>query len=138
MFRLTWSEKSVQEKVEELGGRSKRRCQKAYSYLMNSCESSYSDFIKKRAEEVGKERFNLCDYRQRTGVECCLWPQLYSFKSWCETVLDGRESRLSSKISYMTKVMSEIADYGLVHEVLHFHYDLWLWQTVSGAISQGK
>ena len=34
--------------------------------------------------------------------------------------------------------MSEIADYGLMHEVLHFHYDLWLWQTVSGAVSQGK
>ena len=138
MFRLTWSEKSVQEKIEELGVRSKRRCEKAYSYLMNSSESCYSHFIKKREEELGKERFNLYDYRHRTGVECCVWPQLYPFKSWCETVLDGRESRLSSKISYMTKVMSEIADYGLMHEVLHFHYDLWLWQTVSRAISQGK
>ena len=51
--------------------------------------------------------------------------------------IDGRESRLSSKISYMTKLMSEIADYGLIHELLHFHCDLWLWQTVGGAIPQG-
>ena len=72
MFRLTWSEKSVEEKIEELGRQSKTRCQKAYSYLMNSSESSYSQFIKKREEEVGRERFNLYDYRQRAGVECCV------------------------------------------------------------------
>ena len=35
----------------------------------------------------------------------------------------------------MIKVNSEIADYGINHELLHFHYDLWLWQTVSGAIA---
>jgi len=61
MFRLTWSEKSVQKQIQELGTQSKTRCEKSYQYLMNSTESSYSDFIKKRKEELDKERFNLYD-----------------------------------------------------------------------------
>ena len=63
---------------------------------------------------------------------------LYSFEDWCETSLDGRDSRLSSKVSFMHKVMSEIADYSMDYELLQFHYDLWLWQTVTRAIAAGR
>ena len=35
----------------------------------------------------------------------------------------------------MTKVFSEIADYGTSFELLQFHYDIWLFKTVSGAIT---
>lgn len=138
MFRLSWSEKSVQEKIDEQQDSAKRRCQNAYDFLMDCEESSYSSFIMKREECLNTTRFNFYDYNQRKGVECCIWPNLYPLTSWCETVLDGSQTRLSSKISFMTKLKSEIADYGLTHELLHFHYDLWLWQTVSGAIAQGK
>ena len=138
MFRLSWSKISVQQKIDELDTPSRTRCQTAYDFLMDSDESSYKVFVDKRDRQHQTTRFNLYDYDQRQGVECCIWPHLYPFTSWCETTLDGRASRLSSKISFMTKVKSEIADYGIIHELLHFHYDLWLWQTVSGAIAQGK
>ncbi|KAJ7386050.1 hypothetical protein OS493_012384 [Desmophyllum pertusum] len=137
MFRLTWSKESVEEKIRKLNDESRQKCRRAYNYLIESEESSYEEFLKKR-EECTQEVYNFYDYKQRKGVECCLWPHLYPFTSWCETVLDGRQSRMSSKVSFMTKLKSEIADYGMTHELLHFHYDLWLWQTVSGAIAQGR
>ena len=138
MFRLSCSKISVQQKIDELDTPSRTRCQTAYDFVMDTDQSSYKVFVDKRDREHQTTRFNLYDYDQRQGVECCIWPHLYPFTSWCETTLDGRASRLSSKMSFMTKVKSEIADYGITHELLHFHYDLWLWQTVSGAIAQGK
>lgn len=56
------------------------------------------------------ERFNFYDFNQRKSVEFALWPNLYPFTSCCETNLDGREYILSSKIVYMTKINSQIAD----------------------------
>ena len=38
----------------------------------------------------------------------------------------------------MRKVTSEIADYSMDFDLLHFHYDLWLWRTVTGAIAAGR
>ena len=38
----------------------------------------------------------------------------------------------------MTKVFSEIADYGTSFELLQFHYDIWLFKTVSGAITTAR
>ena len=52
--------------------------------------------------------------------------------------MDVRQSRLSSKIAYMMKVNTEIVDYAIDHELLHFHYDLWIWQMASGAIASAR
>ena len=139
MFRLTWSTASVQEKINELPHDAQRKCQKAYDFLIQTTNSAYREFVNKRDDAVAKgDRFNFYDYQQCRGVECALWPHLYPYTSWCGTSLDGRENRLSSKVAYMTKINSEIADYSLDHELLHFHYDLWLWQTVSGAIASAR
>ena len=85
-----------------------------------------------------KKEFNFYDYSKRKGIKCALWPDLYPLTSWCETVLDDRISRLSTKVSFWNKRCSEIADYSMNHELLHFNYDLWLWQTVSGAIASER
>ena len=37
----------------------------------------------------------------------------------------------------MYKVISEIADCSMGYKLLYFHYDLWLWLTVTGAIAAG-
>ena len=52
--------------------------------------------------------------------------------------MDGGRSKLSSKIAFAVKVNSQIADYALNHELLHFQYDFWLFKTVSRAISSGR
>ena len=139
MFRLDWSTDSVDTKIARLPRDSRRKCRKAYDYLMNSTDSSYKSYVDRREEAISEGlRFNLYDYDKRNGVECALWPHLYPFTAWCETVLDGRQSRLSSKIAYITKCQSEIPDYGMSHELLHFHYDLWIWTTVTGAVATAK
>ena len=139
-FRVTWTKISVQNKINRLeDDASKQRCQEAYDYLMSERKSSYSRFVNKRETEVAAGReFFFYDFEQRKAIECALWPHLYPFEDWCETTLDGRDSRLSSKVSFMHKVMSEIADYSMDYELLQFHYDLWLWQTVTGYCSRSQ
>ena len=72
------------------------------------------------------------------GIECALWPHLYPRRSWCETTLKGNTSRLSIKVAFLIKVFSSILDYALDFELLQFHYDLWLFKTVSRAISTAR
>jgi hypothetical protein len=72
-----------------------------------------------------------------SGLECALWPSLYPYTSWCETTLSGDGTRSSTTRSFLLKVKSEIADYANSFELVQFHYDLWLFRTVSGAISTG-
>ena len=67
-----------------------------------------------------------------------MWPNLYPYTKWCESVLSGRESRLSGKISFHTKLFSEIIDYGLHFDLLQFHYERTMYKVISGAINSGR
>ena len=136
MFRVSWSNDSVEQKIAALDETEKQKCQVAYDWLMSNNESTYKNFVNKREQAIANNSaFKFYDHNQRQGIECALWPNLYPYSNWCASNLDGKQSRLSSKVSFMIKVNSEIADYSMNHELLHFHYDLWLWQTVSGAIA---
>ena len=126
----------MQEKINNLDdGDSRDRCQSAYDYLMMEKESSYRNFIRKQdvALREGKG-FLVYDYEQHKGVECELWPHLYPFKEWCESNLDGQETLLSGKVSFMHKVTSEIADYSMDFDLLHFHV-LLLSMTSTGSFN---
>ena len=139
MFRVSWSNDSVEQKIAALDDTEKQKCEVAYDWLMSNDNSVYKDFVYKREQAIANNStFKFYDHNQRQGIECALWPNLYPYSNWCATNLDGKESRLSSKVSFMIKVNSEIADYSMNHELLHFHYDLWLWQTVSGAIASAR
>ena len=130
----------MEEKVNTLPDiASRQRTRAPYHHLINDSESSYKEFVMRRDDSIQHgQQFNLYDYQQRSDVECCLWPHLYPTRQWCETNFDGGRSRLSSKIAFVVKVNSQIADYTLSHKLLHFHYDLWLFKTVSRAISCGR
>lgn len=134
--RVSWSKKSVMEKICELNDSSRIRCLLAYRYLTTTSTSSYKHFLDIREGHIstGKE-VNLYDYRENKGIECALWPHLYPVTEWCETILSGNATRKSSKVSFTFKLLSEIVDYSLDYELLQFHYDRWLFNTVSGAIS---
>ena len=106
---------------------------------MNTPTSSYKAFINKHNEALEtNETINLYDYSAIEGIECCLWPHLYPYTDLCETTLKGNESRLSGKIAFLNKVFSNILDYGLTYDLLQFHYDLWIFKTVTGAISSAR
>ena len=139
MFRVSWSKDSVEDNVDALDDDEKPRCSVAYDWLMSNNRSTYTDYVNNEENAIANNcTFNFYDYNQRQGIECALWPNLYPYSSWCDNNIDGKQSRLSSKVSYMIKVNFEIADYSINHELLHFHYDLWLWQTFSGAIASAR
>ena len=49
IFELSWSRKSVLEKIDEIAdAQSRQRCINAYNYLMNEKRSSYKKFVDKR------------------------------------------------------------------------------------------
>ena len=56
----------------------------------------------------------------------------------CESVLSGKESRLTGKISFHTKLFSEIIDYALLFDLLQFQYDRAMYEVISGAINSAR
>ena len=105
LFRLTWSEQTVLEKIHSLDDAEwKSRCISAYEFLMSHEESAYAKFVNLRETSFEQsKRFNTYDFTQNVGVECALWPNLYPNFSFFETSLSGQENSASSKISFMTK-----------------------------------
>ena len=140
IFELSWSRKSVVEKIDEItDAQSRRRCINAYNYLMNETGSSYKKFVNKTDKLTNTSvRFNVYDAAQNRYVECCLWPHLYPTREFCESGIDGDTSRRSRKISFMHKVLSTIVDYATMYDLLHFHYDICRFKTVSGALTSGR
>lgn len=140
IFEVSWSTKAVFQKIEEIHDvQSRNKCLNAYNYLMNEPRSSYRNFVNKRDNVLcPKEKFNIYDSAQNRYIECCLWPNLYPTREFCETAIQGETSRRSRKISFINKVQSTILDYGTNYELLHFQYDMWLFKTVSGALTSGR
>lgn len=139
MFRVSWSEKEVTKIILQLEPHLPRKARKAYDWLMSCLQNKHKHFAQLRAHHISiGKRFNLYNYAERSGIETALWPHLYPFYNWCETNLKGNESRLSTKVSFWHKLTSQIADYAMLYDLLQFHYDLWLWQTASGAIASAE
>lgn len=78
MFRLTWSQNTVLEKIDTLENQqAKQKCLSAYSFLMQTKDSYYRKFVEMREQAIVEdEEFNVCDYRKKEGVECAIWPNL--------------------------------------------------------------
>ncbi len=66
---------------------------------------------------------NLFNFSDNQGIEYALWPNLYPFSTWCESNISDSGSRLSMKVSFDTKLLSEILDYALHYDLLQFQYD---------------
>ena len=67
-----------------------------------------------------------------------LWPNIYPYTTWCESAISGKETRLSCKKSFSTKVFSEITDYALHYDLLQWQYDRAIYKVVSGAINTAR
>jgi hypothetical protein len=137
---VTWKTKSVQDCIGMIQNEIRRNaCQTAYTFLMKSPLSSYRNFIHMHISNLSDKReINLYQLDEHLGIECALWPHVYPFTNWCETAIKENNSRLSRKISFLTKVFSNILDYSLDYEILQFHYDMWIFTTVSGALSSAR
>ena len=140
LYRLTWSTHTIPQKLDNLPDeRSRQRCSIAYNFHIANEHSDYKHFVQLRETAVSQQkRFNLYDFTKNVGIECALWTNLYPALDVCKTVLIGKENRASTKVAFMTKVFSKISDYATHYELFQFHYDLWLFKTVSGAITTAR
>ena len=66
LFRLTWSEQTVLEKIHSLDdAERKSRCISAYEFLMSHEESAYAKFVNLRETSFEQsKRFNTYDFTQ--------------------------------------------------------------------------
>ena len=140
LFSLKCSKLSVQEKISSIEDpERKEHCQRAYEYLMASPDSAYRDYVLKREHLVARhQQPQKLEIFSWEGIECALWPTLYPYLSWCESTIVGDVSRVSSKVSFLTKCFGPLLDYSLNFELLQFISDRWLLKTITGAISQGR
>lgn len=140
MIELSPSQKPILEKIRDLPDHYDcQMCCVAYQYLMLCSNSSYVHFVNLREEILQNEgTLNCFDFSVTVGIECALWPNLYPFTSWCESTLSGKQTRLSSKIAFSTKLFSEIADYALHFDLLQWQYDRALYKVVRGAINTAR
>lgn len=140
MIKLVPSPFSVIEKINLLDDlQAKKRCLNAYNYLMASDQSSYKTFVHKRNSEMETNKIlHIFNKQETVAIDCALWPNLYPFTNWCESYLTGHESRLSSKISFLAKVFSEVIDYVMHYDLLHFQYDRSMYKVITGAINSGR
>ena len=136
MFRLTWSKTSIIDNIHKLEDQNLvHRCNVAYEYLMQNY-SSYKHFVNLRELAMkDNETFNIYNCQQSSGIECALWPMLYPETQFHEMTLNRCHNQASSKVVFMKKVFCELTDCSPIYELLQFHYDLWLFKTVTGAIA---
>ena len=139
-MKLRISDKSVEEKINALTDETQKlKCQNAYTFLMSSHVSSYSYYVQLREHLLASnDTLNLFNFRKTQGIECVIWPNLYPFTAWCESNISDGGTHLSSKVSFYTKLFSEILDYGMHFDLLQFQYDRWLFKTVSGAVNTAR
>ena len=121
MCHITWKQTSVQAAINALGDNaSKIRCQLAYS--------SYKIFVDKQqnALESG-EKINLYNYAANEGRVLSI-----------QVGVKPLSKATKGKVSFINKLFSNIVDYATTYDLLQFHYDLWIFKTVSGAISSTR
>ena len=135
-----WAQDDVEVKIRHIADPvSRRRTRAAFDYLMNKPNCSYKKFILMHCSHVSEPRiFELFSHKSFHGVEAALWPNLYHQNSLCESFLEGQETRTSGKVSFMTKIASAVSDYAMHYDLLHYHYDRWLFKTITGAINSAK
>lgn len=138
-FDVRWSKDSVERKLRDIADpASRERATRAYRWLISSAHSPYSHFVRLRDSRVRDPwLFEIYTHEEFQGVEAALWPNLYFDRDLCESVLDGKKTRASGKVSFTTKVASVVVDFGLHYDLqlLHYQYDRWLCKTVTGAIN---
>ena len=78
-FRVSWCSNPVRDQIDQIVDEDRRdTILEAYYYLLNSPQSSYSQFI--RMQLCGERRpflYEIYSSPRYCGVECALWPALY-------------------------------------------------------------
>ena len=110
-----------------------------FEWLMTNPASSYRNFMVMQTRAVATPMlFHIISTPLFHGIECALWPTLYPTTAMCESVIQGQCNRQSGKDSFMHKVLFPVVDYSLNFKLLQYHYDRWLFKTITGAVNSSR
>ena len=139
---ITWKPCNIpiKQKIESiLNDSDHQKSLHEYEYLMNSEDSCYSRFVLIREQLLRNSTLlNPFDLDKMKGIECALWPNLYLYTDWCESMISGATTKQSAKISFYAKVCCEFPGYALHFHLLQFHHDRCIYKVISGAINTGQ
>lgn len=108
MFRVSLKTVPVEEALQGLPKKQRRKGQKALAYLLQSKESSYSGFARLHRSFLAKrgraiERGETwegapvkrmpANFLETVGLECAVWPHLYWRTDMCETYVRSQDKR---------------------------------------------
>jgi hypothetical protein len=141
-IRFSWKLEDVTIGMSRLSDRDRQYAEAAFGYLMGSASSAYASFVlehRKHLRSTGVQNRLPMNFLLRRYLECALWPDLYPFKSWCDSACSGSEARmLSPKASFLLKVLSSVADYAESFEILQFQYDRSIFSVFTGRAVASK
>ena len=109
VLRLSCSKEPVESKIAMLSSAEDRSiCTRALHFPLSNSSSSYNKFYAMRNDFLANNtQPNYFDVYKWEGIECVLWPNLYPFTSWCDTIHDGSLDRRGAKISFIKKCLSQ-------------------------------
>ena len=128
----------VEDRISDLEGDAHHRVSRKFNLLMQN--PHYREYYTFVLEQVPLEQIKVPYYKifRRRHIEIAIWPLLYIKPEWCESAMEGGNTRLSSKRAFHIKAMSFIADFGQDFSLLQYQYDRWLFKTVTGAVESGR
>ena len=127
---LYWAEQHVTEQISTLPDDLQPRAWDAYEFLRSEPASAYDAWVRKLEEKLrggnGGRSLGALALLQ-PFVECALFPDLYPFRSWCESVCHGKGARhRSAKQAFLAKLCGPLVDYALDYELIQFQFDRWV------------
>ena len=118
---------SVDDKINAIADENrKRKLRNKFPELLGGEEyRNWYDYTLMKIAE-GKKNIPYYEVFKMKYVKMAIWPLLYVKKEFCESAIDGNESRLSAKKSFHAKCLSSIMDFSQDFELLQYQYDRWL------------
>ena len=122
MTRLRWKRESFDERVAALPEELQADTIAAHDFLMACVDSAYGDFERRQIDSAGQ--WTHMQFLQEKWVENALWPDLYPFETWRDSIFIGSESKYrSAKTSFVAKAYSAVLDYAADSRLAQFVYD---------------
>ena len=128
--RSSWKQLPMEERLK-LPLRDRQLMMTAHEFLMFSTESTFADFERREGKPLDRQ----CSpqaFTMRPTLECALFPDLFPFGIWCDTVVQVG-SHLSVMESLCATISRAVIDYAADHRLHQYYVDKWQWSTVTAA-----
>ena len=138
-FDLAAKEEPIWDTIHNIPQhRHRTRLQHAYTHLMSRTDSHYTQFTQRHIDGTLHDKYSFHQALRIPFIETAIWPILYHRDDLCESQITPTGNlKHSKKRHFFLKCLSPILDFSLFN-LLHFQYDRWLFEIITGTIESGK